>query len=176
MFHYFEDEEFLNNAYGFCADMVNQTKMLLQNDDIDVDMFIEGSKRRNMVTQSEEGPIDFDFDLFIKSCPDFNDCHTIKETVRQRFNEVLRSKNIDDCEDSRSVLSSKQIWFMDNNLTKFSIDLAITKRAPNDNYCRLIHNKTGSKKSDAWLWNEIPDSSNIYQKVNILKQEGFGRM
>ncbi len=172
MFHYFEDKEFLNKAYSFCADIVNQTKMLLKKEDIDVDMFIQGSKRRNMITQNEEEPIDFDFDLFIKSCPDIYNCHAIKEAVRKCFNQVLQSKDLFDCEDSRSVLSSKEMGVDEEEQTLFSIDLAITTRFPNENFCRLIHERTGIISFDRWFWNEVPDSSKMYQRVETLKQKG----
>ncbi len=173
MFSYVKDKAFLNQAYGYCADIINQVKNLLIKDKIESKMSIEGSKRRNMVTQNEEGSIDFDFNLFVTKCHDIRDGESIKEIVKAKLDEVLRSKDLVDCDDSTSVLTTKHMYFTKGNRTNFSIDLAITAKMSNGNYCKLIHEKTGYALKDRWYWNEIPDSSKAFEKAKCLKENNL---
>lgn len=172
MFFYVKDKAFLNQAYGYCADIINQVKNLLIKDGIESEMSIEGSKSRNMVTQNEEGFIDSDFNFLVTKCSDIKDGESIKEIVKTKFNEVLRSKHLGDCDDSTSVLTSKHMCLTNGNQTNFSIDLAIVKMS-NGHYDKLIHEKTGYALKDRWYWNEIPDSSKVYEKAQCLKENNL---
>ncbi len=44
-----------------------------------------------MVTQNENSPFDFDYNLNILSCPDWNNAKEIKEMVRKCFNKVMNT-------------------------------------------------------------------------------------
>ncbi len=170
MYHWIEDKDFLNRSYGLCADIVNQLVQHLKKYDIDAAMSVVGSKRRNMSTQNGEEYIDFDFDLLIGNADDFRSGRDLKEVVRKAFNEVLSANDMEDCDDSKSALTTKPIYFTEGNPTSFYMDLCIVKR---DRYGfhRLIHQKTGFVDMDQWYWNMVPDSRDLREREAALKPD-----
>ena len=50
----------------------------------------------------------------------------IKEYIKKQFNKVLRKNGWEDCQDSKSALTTGQMGFKQGNKTKFTIDLGIT--------------------------------------------------
>ena len=169
MYHWVEDKDFLKRSYGLCADLVNQLVMNLKNYDIVASANIVGSKSRNMVTQNENGKIDFDFNLLVEDAEDY-EARWLKETVQKAFNEVLSRNDLDDCDDSTSALTTKTIQFRKGNQTAFSIDVCIVKR---DRYGlhRLIHEKTGIVQYDRYYWNLVSHSNRLQEMEEALKPD-----
>ena len=170
MYHWVEDKDFLKRSYSYCADIVNQLVQNLKRYEIDSEMYIVGSKKRNMITQNANESIDYDFNLLIKNADDFHDAHELKEVIRKAFNEVLYNNDLKDCDDSTSALTTKHIAFLDGNKTDFYIDLCIVKR----NSCglhRLIHQKTGFSSLDSWIWNQVSNSHDLREKEESLKPD-----
>ena len=111
MYHWVEDKDFLACAYSDCADIVNQLVQELKNYEIEAKMNVVGSKKRNMITQNADEPIDFDFNLLILNADDYHRASDLKEDVREAYNIVLERNGWPDCEDSTSALTTKQMVF-----------------------------------------------------------------
>jgi len=173
MYHWVNDKAFIHAAYRISADLVNQLIQRLKAYDIKARMNVVGSMKRNMVTQNEKEPIDFDFNLLVENARDFQPWD-LKETIRKAFNEVLRKNDLKDCDDSTSALTTKQIVLAKGRKIPFTIDVCIVSY---DNYHkeirRLIHNKTGLLAQDKYYWNDVPDSSELWEKESFLKENGY---
>ena len=170
MYHWVEDKDFLKRAYGDCSDLVNQLVQKLKSYGIEARMNVVGSKNRNMITQNADGPIDFDFNLLIVNSDEFTTGAALKNVVKDAFNEVLSENGWDDCDDSTSALTTKQMYFKKGNRTPFSIDVCIVKQDSLGLH-RLIHQKTGFVAMDQWYWNQIPNSQDLRQKEDVLKPD-----
>lgn len=174
MYHYIEDKEFLGRMKNLCSDLMNQLKQQINNDSVmQVEIHLVGSGAKNLITQNASEPIDLDYNLCILECRGIDNGRDIKEYIRKQFNIVLDNNGWRDCSDSTSVLTTKQQYFKKGNQTKFSIDLAITYEDKYKVWHRLMHEKTGIIDSDTWLWNEMPDSKDLTQKVEKLKNHGY---
>lgn len=169
MYHWVTDKEYLKRAYSECSDIVNQLVQNLSNYGIKAKMNVVGSKSRNMITQYEKEPIDFDFNVTILSANNINDCRTIKENARKAFNEVLNANGWSDCEDSTSSLTTERRHFTKGNKTEFSIDVCLV-RMKDDSWYRLIHKKTGYSYMDSYMWEMGPNSKAMDDKVKYLKE------
>ena len=86
MYHFVEDKQFLKRARSDCSAMIKKLETLLTID-IRIEAFLVGSGAHNMITQNENEGIDFDYNLNILSCPDWDDAKSIKEAVRIAFNK-----------------------------------------------------------------------------------------
>ena len=170
MYHWVEDKDFLARAYHDCADIVNQLVQELKNYEIEARMNVVGSKKRNMITQNANEPIDFDFNLLILNADDYARASDLKEDVREAYNTVLERNGWDDCDDSTSALTTKKMLFKKGNKTPFYIDVCIVKK---DRYGlhRLIHHKTGFVNMDQWYWNQVPNSHDLRDKEAYLKPD-----
>lgn len=75
--------------------------------------------------------------------------------------------------DSTSCLTAL-LHFKDEPTVKFSFDVAIVAKNSNGTLCRLIHNKNvWGYGNDQYVWNEVPNSHNIVQKVKQIKIKGL---
>ena len=93
MYYFVEDKQFLKRAQSDCSATIKELETLLRNNyDINSQAFLVGSGARNMITQNENEGIDFDYNLNILSCPDWDNAKSIKETVRIAFNKILRNQ------------------------------------------------------------------------------------
>ena len=170
MYHWVEDKEFLKRAYSECSDIVNQLVQELKNYNIDAQMNVVGSKKRNMITQNENEAIDFDFNLLIKNSEFYQNASDLKEDIREAFNEVLAANGWDDCDDSTSALTTKKMAYKTGNKTPFSIDVCIVKQNQYGLH-RLIHRKIGSFSMDQWYWNQVSNSQRLLEKEAALKPD-----
>lgn len=173
MFHYIDDKAFLKKAQNFCVEILNYLTQELLDYGISSQFLLVGSGGRNMVTQNADSPIDFDYNLHIQKCENINDCRAIKETVRKVFNKVLRDNKLPDCEDSTSSLTTKSIYFTDNPKILFSMDICIIFADNNGSWHRLIHKKTGCVSADTYYWNKAPNSRQIKEKADSIKENGY---
>lgn len=169
MYHYVEDKDFLKKAQKTCSGLMAELEKELRVSDINSQFFLVGSGARNMVTQNEKEPIDFDYNLSIISCEDINDCKAIKELVRKTFNKVLRNNGLSDCDDSTSSLTTKKIYFTDYISVEFSIDVCIVAKDDDGNWFRLKHEKGRNSYSDRYYWNEAPSSKGYSEKAKAIK-------
>ena len=179
MYRYVEDKVFLRESYSICADIVNQLVQNLKNYGIESRMSVVGSKKRGLVTQNENGPIDYDFNLWIKSADDFNvvnDPGILKQNVMAAFNEVLKRNGWKNCEDSASAMTTKQIILKKGNKTPFSIDVCLTREAGWGHWYRLFHKKTGRVSENQYYWMQGPSIINLHKKEAYLKPDYWMRV
>lgn len=172
MYHYFTDKDYLNRARPLVISIVEKVQNLVREAGMSCQFFGVGSNSKNMITQNENGPIDFDFNLNILSCDDWNDARGIKETVRKCFNKAMQDYKLGDVQDSTSSLTTQSIFFEDDPQTKFSIDLAIVTQDTDGKWHRLIHHKTGYVAKDEYIWNQSPESKDLKKKEAWLKKNG----
>lgn len=171
MYYYVTDKVFLKESYSLCADLVNQLVQHLKKYDIEASMSVVGSKRRGLVTQNGKGPIDYDFNLCIEDCANINNAKTIKQTVIKAFNEVLKDNDWRDCQDSTSVITTKQKVLRKGNKTPFRIDICIIYMDQYGHLNRLRRRKTGNVRTDQYYWNQGPRVDDIEQKEKYLKPD-----
>ena len=173
MYHYLDDKEFVSKMRTFCGEIMKDLCHILKEEyGIGATFYLVGSGARNLIMQNNNEPVDLDYNLEIIRCKDFKDCRYIKECVRKAFNKALNLKDLNDCEDSTSSLTSKLIYFKEGNDTEFRIDVCITVRYDDDIYYRLIHKKTGFVLYDEYCWNMAPNSTRIKEKVDYIKKCG----
>ncbi len=87
MYHWGEDKDFLTRAYHDCADLVNQIVQELRNYGIETRMNVVGSKKRNMITQNGNQPIDFYCNLLIENPNEYSNEKDLKEDIREQMDE-----------------------------------------------------------------------------------------
>lgn len=168
MYQYVTDKDFLKRLRRTCGDIVNQLVQRINRDpEMTVSFQLVGSGARNLVTQNDKGPVDLDYNLYIERSEIRNE-REIKEYIKTKFNEVLRSKGWGDCQDSTSVLTTKLQHFKTGNKTKFRIDLAVVYKDSLGSY-RLIHEKNGTAILDRYFWNQIPSPQELDKKVSAIK-------
>lgn len=173
MYTYVKDKTFLKEAQSACSKLIKELEVELRKKKIiNSQMFLVGSGGKKMITQNGDGEIDFDYNLNILSCDDWNDAREIKEAVRLCFNTVMHNHGLADVEDSRSSLTSKPIRFSEGNQTPFHIDLAIVAQDEEGFWHRLIHIKTGFVYRDSWIWNRAPNSDKVRERADKIKKAG----
>ena len=82
----------------------------------------------------------------------------------------MKVNDLDDCNDSTVPLTTELIYFTEGNDTEFRMDVCITARYEDDNYYRLVHEKTGFALYDRYFWNIAPNSKRINEKVDYIKK------
>jgi hypothetical protein len=167
MIHFFDDKVFLSKSYSFCAGLVNQLVQELKHYEIESKMMVVGSKKRNMITQNANGPIDYDFNLIIVEYPYNDGWRELKPQVIEAFNYVLNRNDLPNCNDSTSVITSKEMQLKSGNKTKFKIDICIVRIDAQGYWNRLIHDKSVYGR---YFWNRGPSSSELQLKEQRLKQ------
>ncbi len=173
MYHYVEDKAFLSRMRRVCGDIMQDLCHILKEEyDIGATFFLVGSGKRKLIMQNAKHPVDLDYNLEIIRCGDFEDCCYIKEAVRKAFNKALALHEWGDCQDSKSALTTERRHFLKGNPTEFSIDVCIVVRDEDDNYYRLIHEKTGYRAYDRYFWNEAPHSCDVFDKAVYIKDCG----
>ena len=171
MYHYLDDKEFVSKMRNLCGDIMQDLCHILKEDyDIGATFYLVGSGARNLIMQNNNQPVDLDYNLEIIRCEDFEDCRYIKECVRKSFNKALKVNDLDDCNDSTVPLTTELIYFTEGNDTEFRMDVCITARDEDDNYYRLVHEKTGFALYDRYFWNIAPNSKRINEKVDYIKK------
>lgn len=175
MYKYVSDKPFLKCMRNSCGIIMQDLCHSLKEDyDIGTIFYLVGSGARNLVLQlqNSDNPIDLDYNLEIVRIKNLEDCRNIKECVRKTFNKVLRKHGWSDCQDSKSSLTTEKRHFVTGNQTEFSIDVCIVCRDTDNNYYRLIHEKTGWSCYDRYYWNQAPNSSKVREKADYIKKHG----
>ena len=175
MYHWIEDKEFLSKMRSACSDIVNRVVLSINKDGkMNVRMQLVGSGAKHLETQNDNEDVDLDYNININEINDskYDEGKLLKEYIQKKFNEVLRSMELNDCDDSKSTLTTKKMHFNSGNKTSFSIDLTITKII-SEKWNKLIHVKTGDFRTDKWEWNIIRDSSKIDYKAKCIKENGL---
>lgn len=167
--------QYVNNATvqpyrSFCSDKMNQIKQLLYHDyDIVASFSLIGSGAKNLVTQNEAASFDLDYNLEIQSHSiEYLDAKKLKTIVMNMLNKILSNQNcpFSDSQDSTAVITSRWI---DNKKLRFGFDVAILAKNTNGKFCRMIHDK----QNDRYFWTEVPDSQEVFSKMELLKKNGW---
>lgn len=176
MYHWIEDKVFLKGMKTLCSDIVNQLVQAINSDgSMEVRHHLVGSGARNLITQNANEDIDLDYNLEILDSGEFNinDCRSIKEYVKEVFDEVLLRADWGNSHDSTSALTTDKCHFTKGNRTCFSIDLCIIYTDREGRWYRLIHEKTGFVQYDRYYWNEAPRSKGLMDRVDWLKDNNL---
>ena len=158
-----------------CSSVLKKVCLMLKEKGIFAQFTLVGSGARNMVTRNGDGPFDLDYNLEIIKAPEeyWNDLRSLKNTIRILLDEAAGLKCFSESQDSTSCLTAL-LHFRDEPAIKFKFDVAIVSRNSKGKLRRLIHNKNAwGLGMDQYVWNEIPDSHNVAQKVKRLKVEGL---
>ena len=158
-----------------CSSVLKKVCLMLKEKGIFAQFTLVGSGARNMVTRNGDGPFDLDYNLEIIKAPEeyWNDLRSLKNTIRILLDEAAGLKCFSESQDSTSCLTAL-LHFRDEPAIKFKFDVAIVSRNSKGKLRRLIHNKNAwGLGMDQYVWNEIPDSHNVAQKVKRLKAEGL---
>ncbi|MBR7172617.1 MAG: hypothetical protein IKD36_02365 [Clostridia bacterium] len=169
MYRYFEDKKTLKIIQTQCSEIIKELENELRINGLNSQIFLIGSGGRNMVMQNENQPIDFDYNLNVISYYDLKKCREIKELTRNSFNKIMRKHGLCDVEDSKSSLTTKELYLVKYPEIGFSIDLGIVKHDKKGNWQRLIHKKTGNTNKDEYFWNDAPNSSEYNKKTKQIK-------
>ena len=172
MYNYISDKEFLKRMRSLCSDIINQLVQAINNDSVmTVKAHLIGSGAKHLETQNANEPVDLDYNISILKIYEFdiNNGRDIKEYVRKQFNAVLQANGWGDCQDSTSALSTEKRHFKKGNQTEFSMDVGIVIESDNEWY-RLIHEKTGFVSYDRYYWNKLPESKGLTKRVDKLKK------
>lgn len=148
---------------------------MLKEKGISAQFTLVGSGARNMVTRNGDGPFDLDYNHEIIKAPEeyWNNLRGLKDTIRILLDKAAGLKCFSESQDSTSCLTAL-LHFKDEPAIKFKFDVAIVSRNSKGKLRRLIHNKNAwGLGMDQYVWNEIPDSHNVAQKVKRLKAEGL---
>lgn len=171
MYCYVSDKEFLKRAQNCCSGIMRELEEELRERGINTQFFLVGSGARNMVTQNEDEPIDFDYNLNVLSCDDIYNCQVIKMEVIKAFNLVMRRNRLSDVDDSTSSITTKPIYFTDRKDIEFSMDVCIVTKDDKGNWQRLIHEKNGySFSNHRYYWNMAPNSKGYSDKARAIKE------
>lgn len=181
MYEYVDDKQFIMSMRSYCGDLMQDLCHTLKEErDIGAMFYLIGSGERNMIAINEyvsafnlsNSRFDLDYNLEIVRIDDWEDCEYIKECVRKSFNKVLRKNGLEDCQDSTSCLTAKNMHLPAENNIKFSMDVGIVCEDDDGNLCRLIHKKTGDTHNDEYSWNIAPNTKDINDKVHYIKRNG----
>lgn len=132
------------------------------------DIKLIGSGDKKLVTQNgANGLFDLDYNLILQRDKKnlINNPHSIKNLFKTAFDEILFDKmESNKCvKNSTSVLTIKKI---EENHLNFSFDVAILIEDNDGTYFRL----TFDKKSNQYLWNQVPQSKDYIVLVNEIKK------
>lgn len=159
-----------------CSATLNQVRSILREKGITSQFTLVGSGARNMVTRDGDGPFDLDYNLeIIKALDEYwNDLHHLKDTVRVALDKAVGIRGcFSESQDSTSCLTTL-LHFDDEPSVKFSFDVAIVAKNSKGTLCRLLQNKNGfGIGNDQYIWNEVPDSHDVAQKVKQIKSKGL---
>lgn len=153
---------------SFSADKMNQVKQMLKAEyNLDSDFYLVGSGAKNLVTQNEKEPFDLDWNLEVYNLNEpTKNAEWLKNTVMNFLNKILENTPFKNCQDSTAVITSR--WVSKEGL-EFSFDIAILVRNSVGTFCRMIHDKYLNR----YYWNEVPNSNEVYEKMDKLKENGW---
>ena len=167
MMHYVKNST-VKPYRSFSADKMNQVKQMLKAEyNLDSDFYLVGSGAKNLVTQNEKEPFDLDWNLEVYNLNEpTKNAEWLKNTVMNFLNKILEDTPFKNCQDSTAVITSR--WVSKDGL-EFSFDIAILVRNSVGTFCRMIHDKYLNR----YYWNEVPNSNEVYEKMEKLKESGW---
>ena len=169
MFKYANEKQ-VQAYHEFCSARLNQLKQYFSNEfEIQTKFSLIGSGSKKLVTQNNNLPFDLDynFEILNRSIKEL-DMKKLKNCVMDFLNSVVYEEYeyYKKCQDSTSAITIRKVV---NGKLEFSFDVAILAKSSKGNYCRLIHDK----KLEKYDWNPIPDSKEVYERLNELKSNGY---
>lgn len=167
MMHYVKNST-VKPYRSFSADKMNQVKQMLKAEyNLDSDFYLVGSGAKNLVTQNEKEPFDLDWNLEVYNLNEpTKNAEWLKNTIMNFLNKILEDTPFKNCQDSTAVITSR--WVSKDGL-EFSFDIAILVRNSVGTFCRMIHDKYLNR----YYWNEVPNSNEVYEKMEKLKESGW---
>ena len=144
MFDYVEDKAFLSRMRNLCGEIMQDCCHYLKEDyDIGAIFYLVGSGAKNLIVQNASLSIDLDYNLEIVRCEDFEDRINLKECARKSFNKALNERDLGDCEDSTSSLTTKFI-LLEEILPSFQWMSALYAEIQRKIFTDLFTKKQGS--------------------------------
>ena len=145
-----------------CSRQLNKLLPALRNKyGINAYFTLVGSGRRDMVTRNgDNGPFDLDYNLIIRSMPpEFErSAGKLKTAIRTALDPYMRSNGKN---------STSAITYHDSD--DFHFDLAIYRLSSDDRKEILKYDK----QSNAYIWNELPNSNYINRKADEIRNAGL---
>ena len=167
----FVNKSEVNKYTSYCADKLNQLKQRLEFEDIEIQVELIGSGAKGLVTRNGNAPFDLDYNIIINElpCSYEKNLKTLKNLIREELDDIVGING----KDSTSALTY-HLHYPDKTRVKFKFDVGIIKANQYGKYCRLIHDKQSSYCNiDGYIWNEMPNSNNLYQKIDEIKKNGY---
>ena len=134
------------------------------------DIRLIGSGDKRLVTKDSNDCFDLDYNLILQRDKQdlIDNPKKIKELFINAFNSILNNalENYTHVCDSTSVITVKII---DQNIRKFSFDVAILVEGNDGFFYRL----TNDKKTGRYIWNQVPSSKNYFKKFQEIKRQGY---
>lgn len=128
-----------------------------------------GSGAKKLVTQNANESFDLDYNLIVQKDKQglLDNPEQLKNIIRNAFDKILRKEvpTYKKASDSKSVIT---IVFADQIRRMFSFDVAIYVEADNGYIYRLINDK----KTNRYIWNQVPKSKNYEDKMKLIKDNG----
>lgn len=129
-----------------------------------------GSGDKKLVTQNANEAFDLDYNIILQKDKKnlLNNPKQIKDIFVSRFNKVLQEE-IPGCKgagDSTSVITLK---LTQGNKLEFSFDVAIIVENNDGIFYRLMNDKNSGR----YIWNEIPNSVDYFERFRQLKANGY---
>lgn len=152
-----------------CSRQLNKLLPALRNKyGINAYFTLVGSGRRDMVTRNgDNGPFDLDYNLIIRSMPPKYERSPgkLKTDIRITLDPYMRSIGMSNGKDSTSAIT-----YHDSD--DFHFDLAIYRLSSDDKKEILKFDK----QSNAYIWNELPNSNYINRKADAIRNAGFDEL
>lgn len=164
--HYkYANQKEVTELHKWCMDVLFDVQRQMK-DFFTFDIRLIGSGEKRLVTQTDNGCFDLDYNLILqKDKKDLvKEPHKIKDLFRRAFDRALgeRVQNYK-VSDSTSVITNKVI---EHGKLAFKFDVAIVIKANDDSYYRLINDKPTGR----YLWNEAKHSKHYLERYRAIKE------
>jgi hypothetical protein len=193
---YVENRKFLQRAKTSSDEIMAKFHRILEEDyGIRATYHLIGSAEKNLLIDNSGEPVDFDYDIKIVRCADFNDCPWLRECSKRALDKSLTIYSLfsggysspRNCEDSTLCLTveslpvkrhtpniyspraSRIISLRQQPEPRFSMDVCITMEDRSGRNYRLIH-RSRRAGMDEYYWNPARSFKEIERKESVIKK------
>ena len=163
----------------FCHEALTELQQQLKTEDITMSINLIGSGAGNLVTQNAKGEFDLDYNLSLSKIPEkyLVKPHALKDKIRTALDKIMLQKN-QSCaitnmspygQDSKSVITYKCCLPPSGDpkierLNFFHLDIALMIKDT-----KFTSKLTHDKRTEAFIWNQLPDFSEQTKQLNFIK-------